>query len=235
MTPDDLKDTPDGADENSEDEESSKPKKMIDFNEQLANLKKRTERNFPYTLIQTEDTMFIDKDSAVCLEYYYYQNGCKYTPLSIVNESINEFGVLVNESGHECIHKLSTHVYELPENEPFHPMSMWPRESIKNLRDSGVDILKQQKYLKEQQFLTVDGTLNVADELLEEENDAKVSDAALQVKNTGKKKRAKHEEPLVIEGVIAKYRVCSDGRMIRIANASLTMGKKFFPSRNGNM
>lgn len=35
----------------------------------------------PYTLTQTEDIMFMDKDTIVTLEYHFYQNDCKYSTL----------------------------------------------------------------------------------------------------------------------------------------------------------
>lgn len=68
--------------------------------------------------------------------------------------------MLVDEYDCEIIHKLGTHDYET-EEESIHPMSMWPRENIKNLRDSGVDILKQEKNSDNPQFISVDRCYNV--------------------------------------------------------------------------
>lgn len=55
--------------------------KCIDFETQLEAYKKRTTSMLPYTLTQTEDIMFMDKDTIVTLEYHFYQNDCKYSTL----------------------------------------------------------------------------------------------------------------------------------------------------------
>lgn len=204
-------------DDEAHQDESRRPR-LIDFNEQLSDFKKRTEIDLPYTLTQTEDSIFVDKDYVMTLEYNYYQNYCKYTPISIVNESINNDGVLLDEEGYESIHQLGTQSYQLPENEPHHPMSQWPRSQIKNLRDSGIDILKQQKYLKAAQFMVVDPQTTSFYEQMK----------AQKLNSPGKKKkRDKEDDPIIVEPMIVKYKITNAGTMMRICNASLTMGCKY--------
>ena len=35
----------------------------------------------PYTITQAEDSMYLNQQYIVTLEYHYYQNGCTYTQL----------------------------------------------------------------------------------------------------------------------------------------------------------
>jgi len=46
--------------------------KFIDFNAQIKAIKNQTESNYPYTLTQVEDAMYISESTVVCLEYFYY-------------------------------------------------------------------------------------------------------------------------------------------------------------------
>ena len=188
-------------------------------------MKNRTESAKPYTITQVEDGIFLNKDFILTLEYNFYQNGCIYSPLSVVNESINEKGVLVDEYDNEIIHKLGTHDYQT-EKDSIHPMSMWPRENIKNLRDSGVDILKQERYSEDPQFISVDKCYNV--------NEDDVQDAGGQQKACIHT-RFQDNEDMMAEAILALYKITKQGKMMRHNSITMSMGKKFFPSKNGNM
>ena len=50
--------------------------KLIDFEQHLEALKKRTELEIPYTTTQVEDAMYIDQNTIMTLEFHYYQNDC---------------------------------------------------------------------------------------------------------------------------------------------------------------
>ena len=45
---------------------------LIDFNAELASFKNRTEHDYPYTVMLTEDVMFLKKNKLVSLEYIFY-------------------------------------------------------------------------------------------------------------------------------------------------------------------
>ena len=44
----------------------------IDFDQELKDLKKRTELDIPYVSTMTEDAMYIDQHTIVTIEYHYY-------------------------------------------------------------------------------------------------------------------------------------------------------------------
>ena len=44
----------------------------VDFNEHLIALKKRTERDLPYTMTQINDVMFIDQYTIMSFEYHCF-------------------------------------------------------------------------------------------------------------------------------------------------------------------
>ena len=44
----------------------------IDFNEQLNALKKKTEKDLPYTMTQINDVMYLDQFTIVSFEYHCY-------------------------------------------------------------------------------------------------------------------------------------------------------------------
>lgn len=115
---------------------------LIDFKAQLEAFKRRTEQNFPFTLTQVEDAMYIDQYSIMTLEYYYYHNQCKYSYLNAHSEYINETNDLVREDGTLAKHKLGTHLYNQNQDD-IHPMSAFERDKVTNYYDSGVDIIKR--------------------------------------------------------------------------------------------
>ena len=43
--------------------------------------KERTEMTLPYTVTQVEDSMYLNQQYIVTLEYHYYQNDCVYNTL----------------------------------------------------------------------------------------------------------------------------------------------------------
>ena len=63
--------------------------RTIDFDQELKELKQRTELDIPYVSTMCEDAMYIDPHTVVTIEYHYYQNDCQYTSLSVVDEHIN--------------------------------------------------------------------------------------------------------------------------------------------------
>lgn len=46
--------------------------RMIDFDFELKDLKKRTELDIPYISTMVEDAMYIDAHTIVTIEYHYY-------------------------------------------------------------------------------------------------------------------------------------------------------------------
>ena len=54
---------------------------LIDFREEMQNLKKNTEISAPYIQTVTEDAMFLNKTQIVALEFHKYQTGQKYIKL----------------------------------------------------------------------------------------------------------------------------------------------------------
>ena len=64
----------DSSSDEDNDKEAQKKEPLIDFNKMLAKYRERTEHSMPYTIMQTEDVMFLDSKRAVALEYIYYQN-----------------------------------------------------------------------------------------------------------------------------------------------------------------
>lgn len=53
---------------------ASKDVGAINFDEELANMKKRDELDIPYVHTQVEDAMYVDSHTVVTLEYHCYQN-----------------------------------------------------------------------------------------------------------------------------------------------------------------
>ena len=64
-----------------EDYSSYGGKKLIDFKAQMRNLRSNTEYQKRYTSCQVEDSIFIDKETIVVMEFYHYQNDCEYIKL----------------------------------------------------------------------------------------------------------------------------------------------------------
>ena len=50
----------------------SKNKGLIDFENMLEDYRKRNEFSWPYTMMQVEDMMFLDRNRLVSLEYVFY-------------------------------------------------------------------------------------------------------------------------------------------------------------------
>ena len=64
---------------------------LIDFREEMQNLKKNTEISAPFIQTITEDAMFLNKTQFVALEFHKYQMGQKYIRLeSGVPEGFDE-------------------------------------------------------------------------------------------------------------------------------------------------
>ena len=47
-------------------------KKLIDFHGEIKKYQRRTQKELPYTIQQTEDAIFIDERRLVALEYIFY-------------------------------------------------------------------------------------------------------------------------------------------------------------------
>jgi hypothetical protein len=62
-----------GTQENVPPIESKNPDMLIDFREEMSNLKKNTEISAPYIQTVTEDAMFLNKTQIVTLEFHKYQ------------------------------------------------------------------------------------------------------------------------------------------------------------------
>ena len=61
--------------------EEKNPDMLIDFREEMQNLKKNTEISAPFIQTITEDAMFLNKTQIVALEFHKYQTGQKYIKL----------------------------------------------------------------------------------------------------------------------------------------------------------
>ena len=81
--------------------------KSIDFSQNLKWLKKSTEIEFPYTLTQSEDIMFLDQTTAIATEFHYFNNDCIYTNFISYKENLIN-GELINEDGEKADHLLGT-------------------------------------------------------------------------------------------------------------------------------
>ena len=103
--------------------------KLIDFEQHLEALKKRTELEIPYTTTQVEDAMYIDQNTIMTLEFHYYQNDCQYTLLEKQKERIID-DKLCDSNGNEVEHLLGTHKYD---DENINPNNMFDRKDIVNL------------------------------------------------------------------------------------------------------
>lgn len=84
------------------------------------------------------------------LEYHYYQNDCVYHELETCEEYINPEGKLCTMDGEEADHKLGTQNYQA-DPEKIHPMSSFARNGNINYFDSGVDLVKHQRSLGQDQ------------------------------------------------------------------------------------
>ena len=60
---------------------SEEQRKIIDFKKMLVEYRERTEFEMPYTPSQIEDTMFVNDNTLVSLEYIYYQKNVQYSTL----------------------------------------------------------------------------------------------------------------------------------------------------------
>lgn len=130
------------------------PHKSIDFKSQLDALKQRTEFNLPFTLSQVEDAMFLDQYHVVTLEFHYYQNDCKYSVLDAQIENIDENGDLIDEQGNQVANKFAIEKYQ-KDPASIHPMSAFNREDIINYVDSGDNMIKNQRSMKDSPFMRV--------------------------------------------------------------------------------
>ena len=53
--------------------------KLINFKDILNNYRRRTEESLPYTMMQVEDTMFVDDHTMISLEFIFYQKDGKHS------------------------------------------------------------------------------------------------------------------------------------------------------------
>ena len=174
--------------------------------------------------------MFLDKDNIVTLEYHYYQNDCKYSTLDAVVESIDLNGNLIDGDGERISHKLGTENYQKNEKKP-HPMSAFDRQEVINYSDDQVSIVQEQRELgAEADFFRVDSTQEKLKAMTEEQI------LKMMAGNKKKKRRSsKKSNDQMIEGIIALYKVTSGGGLQRNVQDTVRMGRKFFPSKDGNM
>lgn len=94
--------------------------------------------------------MYIDQGTIVTLEFHYYQNDCVYTTLEKQNEQIID-GKLCDSEGKEAEHLLGTHNYN---DANLNPNNMFMRKDIKNLKDNGIDILKDERSKGKNSYFT---------------------------------------------------------------------------------
>lgn len=174
--------------------------------------------------------MFLDQYRVVALEYHYYQNDCKYSSLDAENESIDLNGNLIDGEGERISHKLGTEAYLKNEKKP-HPMSSFDRQDVINYGDDQVNVVEEQRELgADADFFRVDS----AQERLKAMTDGQI--LKLMAGNKKKKRRSsKKVNDQMIEGIVALYKVTSSGGLQRDVQDTVKMGRKFFPSNDGNM
>lgn len=64
----------------------------------LNKYRKRTEHTLPFTKMEIKDTMFLDNNRLVCLEYIYYSEQGKYSTLIARDKEIPHiFGEIEDE------------------------------------------------------------------------------------------------------------------------------------------
>ena len=57
------------------DEVPNKTDQKVDFNEQLNALKRKTEKDLPFTMTHVNDVIYLDQFTIVSFEYHCYQTG----------------------------------------------------------------------------------------------------------------------------------------------------------------
>ena len=210
--------------------------KAIDFNAQLEQHKARTESQFPYTMTQTEDAMYLDSSTICTLEYHYIQNDCRYTQLSPIEEKIVD-GKLVDEEGNLKEYVLATQNYQ-PDGATPHPMSIFQKKDITNYKIDEESNIYQDMW-KEQDR----GGLMKAFAPIDFREVKRAVTKGLQSMmnkrkgNSPEKGEKKPEsEDLKVQPFIGIYKVTPEGRMARMNEFAVNMGRRNYKkAKDGSM
>lgn len=201
----------------------------VDFNEQLNSLKRRTEKDLPFTMTQINDVAYLDQYSLISFEYHCYQNGVSYQKLRLLDQKINKNGILVDAQGKKVQNLLRTQEYHRMLRP--HPMSVFNRDGIRNYEDTGEDMIQAQAKLKDEaDFLTIDN------KLLEDQFTADVNQERKQILEENAKNKTFRDPPQqMVQGILCQYVVNPEGGIMKQMETDVKMGRKFMKPQGGNM
>lgn len=201
----------------------------VDFNEQLNALKRRTEKDLPYTVTQVNDVMYLDQFSIVAFEYHCYQPKVQYNKLGKLNQHINAEGVLVNQFGIPIENYLRTHEFQKSGN--VRKMSNFKPEGVKNYADTKIDFIKQQ--LNQNEFSSGAELMMLDNNLIEDQFSLKLRSQEMQSADTGVTSNA--VEPQMLQGVLSTYLVNPDGGLNKKNEVDMKIARMFQKPKAGNM
>ena len=84
----------------------------IDFDDMLQKYRQRTEHTLPFTKMEIKDTMFLDKNRLVSLEYIYYTKQGNYSSLRARESNIPHIFGEIKDEENQGIYKKKPECYD---------------------------------------------------------------------------------------------------------------------------
>ena len=171
----------------------------------------------PYAVTSCEDTMYLNQQNIVTLEYHLFQNDCKYVELSEIDKEKEDiFGLKNFNSNDKTLSQFHDQDHQV----------VCYKEADKPIVFAGNDL-----FSTVHEHSMIDRTNHDDIKNLLKKN---LQSLTLRTKR-GKKIPVKKEKTTHCLGVIALYKVTPSGTMKRIDEVNIEMGRNFYESHNGNM